>query len=558
MSHLLYFHIAARSIASRRKSAKADPAETETKIPLSFPVQQSSASQGAQLPSPSSPSEPEETVVYTGEPCSYFSQNGISFHFPASESKCRVELRYKVVVDDYVLPKGYEDMPLASSMFKITASDELPVPVTVRMEHCAIIEEDDSLVHMIAHGPPPYHFQPLWSGKFPLGERYGEIQVKRFSVLTTLAKILGLRLSLSVHVFYHDHSSATFVATKNLRPLISAVEIKYAGAKKGLEQSVLCGYETEAITLTIPNPQRGGWCVEPAFEPAQIETRLIREYREGRTPPGVHLKIKWTGEGQPVEKDIRIAVGGTISVNLFLMSCRPACASDSSLAALSLSPQSQSASFSPISPPLSLTSSDTPHQSQAPTSLHTPPTQPTGTPHLFQAPTSPPTQPTGTPHLSPSLHTPPAQHTDTRQMQPALPTDTPPAQTTDLLHPPPPAQHTDTPHPPPPAQHTDTPHPPSPPAQHTDSPAQHAADHLGLSAESRALRRSNTVFTRGVDPDNLVTVLYSNFLLTPEEYEKASQTAAPGDQRLKTMFMALERRVSASPSVFHTLIQVLQ
>ena len=61
-----------------------------------------------------------------------------------------------------------------------------------------------------------------------------------------------------------------------------------------------------------------------------------------------------------------------------------------------------------------------------------------------------------------------------------------------------------------------------------------------------------------MDPDNLVTMLYSNFLLTPEEYEKASQTAASGDQRLKAMFMALERRVSANPSVFHTLIQVLQ
>ena len=189
---------------------------------------------------------------------------------------------------------------------------------------------------------------------------------------------------------------------------------------------------------------------------------------------------------------------------------------DSSLAALSLSQQSQSAPFSPISPQLSLTS-NTPHQSQTPT--------------------SPPAQPTDTPHLSPSPHTPPAQHTDTPHMQRALPIDTPPAQRTDLLR----MQ---------PAQHTDTPNPPP--------PAQHAADHLGLSAESRALRRSNTVFTRGVDPDNLVTVLYSNFLLTPEEYEKASQTAAPGNQRLKVMFMALERRVSANPSVFHTLIQVLQ
>ena len=154
-------------------------------------------------------------MVYTGEACSHVSPSGISFHFPASESKCTVKLEFEVVNDDYVLPKGYEDMPLVSSMFKITASDELLVPVTVRMEHCAIIEEDDSLVHMIAHGPPPYHFQPPLSGTFPLGERYGEIKVKRFSIFTILAKKLGLTLSLSVQVFYHDHSSATFVVTKN-------------------------------------------------------------------------------------------------------------------------------------------------------------------------------------------------------------------------------------------------------------------------------------------------------------------------------------------------------
>ena len=109
--------IAARFIASQRKSVEAVPAHvTETgttslKIPLpapSSPVesQQSSVSQGAQLHSPSSSSEPEETVVYTGEACSHVSQNGISFHFPASESKCRVELRFKVVNDDYVLPEG--------------------------------------------------------------------------------------------------------------------------------------------------------------------------------------------------------------------------------------------------------------------------------------------------------------------------------------------------------------------------------------------------------------------------------------------------------------------
>ena len=465
-------------------------------------------------------------MVYTGKACSHVSQNGISFHFPASESKCRVELRYKVVNDDYILPKGYEDMPLVSSMFKITASDELPVPVTVRMEHCAIIEENDSLVHMIAHGPPPYYFQPLLSGTFPFGERYGEMYVNRFSIFTILAKKLGLTLSLSVQVFYQDHSSATFVVTKNLWPLISAVENKYAAAKKGLEQSVLCGYEMKAIALTIPNPpHEGGWCVLPLCKPAQIKTRLIREYEEGKIPPCIHLSMTWSGKGMPVEEKVEIVVGGT-SVESFLLSCRPACVSDSSLAALSLSPQSQSAPFSPISPQLSLTSSDTPHQTQTPTSLHTPPpTQHTDTPHLSQTPTSPLTQPTDTPHLSLSPHTPPAQHTDTPHMQPDLPTDIPPA------------QHTDTPHTPP--------------------PAKHAADHLGLSAESRALRRSNTVFTRGVDPENLVTVLYSNFLLTPEEKARAMKQTLTIGQKLEEIFQSLERRVSTRPQDFKKIIRAL-
>ena len=297
-------------------------------------------------------------MVYTGKARSHVSQNGISFHFPASASKYKVKLGLKVVNDDYVLPKGYEDMPLVSSMFKITTRKQLPVPVTVRMEHCTIIEEEDSLVHMIAHGPPPYYFQPLLSGKFPLGERYGEIRVHRFSIFTTLAKKLGLRLSLSVQVFYHDHSSARFVVTKNLRRLISAVKSRYAAANRVVEQSMSCGYETEAITLTVPDPPpEGGWCVQPEFEPAKIETRLIREYREGRTPPGVHLKMKWTGEGEPVEEDIRIAVGGTTSVDSFLLSCKPATTAHAMSDSAPSTPTSQSQPPSLQSDPAQPTSS---------------------------------------------------------------------------------------------------------------------------------------------------------------------------------------------------------
>ena len=66
------------------------------------------------------------------------------------------------------------------------------------------------------------------------------------------------------------------------------------------------------------------------------------------------------------------------------------------------------------------------------------------------------------------------------------------------------------------------------------------------------------MFQRGVDPDNLVTVLYSNFLLTPEEKSKATQRTLTHSQKLDEIFTTLERRVSVKPDDFHTLVRVLR
>ena len=262
-------------------------------------------------------------MEYTGSAFTYDSPNGISLHFPTvAECEAAIKISIKVVNDDYILPEGYEDMDLISSMFKIKASADLPAPVTVRMEHCAVVEEDDSLVHMIAHGPPPYKFKPLEGGKFPIGKDYGEFHTKAFSIFTTLVRKLGLTLSLSVQVFYHSNTSATFVATKNLEPLISAAKNKYDTAIRVLEQPMLCSNSTEAIILTMPQPKKpGGWLVESDFEPAQIETKLIREYRPGRTPPSVHLNMKWTGEGSPVDERVKIDITGA-SMKSFFLDCK--------------------------------------------------------------------------------------------------------------------------------------------------------------------------------------------------------------------------------------------
>ena len=80
---------------------------------------------------------------------------------------------------------------------------------------------------------------------------------------------------------------------------------------------------------------------------------------------------------------------------------------------------------------------------------------------------------------------------------------------------------------------------------------------ISTSVASRALRKSYKLFKDSVDPDSLVAVLYSNMLLTPDERERATQKTETANQRLQVILMALERRISADPNVFHTLLTAL-
>ena len=310
-------------------------------------------------------------MEYTGSAFTYDSPNGISLHFPTvAECDIPIKISIKVVNDDYILPEGYEDMDLVSSMFKITASADLPAPVTVRMEHCAVVEEDDSLVHMIAHGPPPYKFKPLQGGKFPIRECYGEIEMKKFCTLTQSQK-LKTPMSLSVHIFYHDQCSATFVATKNLPNLNEAVKREF-NAVRVFKISMSCNHSTKKIILILPVTQRG-WLVEPDIEPAQIETRLIRTYRPGMVPPTIPLNMRWTGVGSPVEESVSIEIKGVL-LKAFKLHCKPEHSSLTPSVIQSQqhtpheaepSPSTQPAS--PLSPPLpSPSGSDVSHTSTAP------------------------------------------------------------------------------------------------------------------------------------------------------------------------------------------------
>ncbi|CAI8037528.1 hypothetical protein GBAR_LOCUS20992 [Geodia barretti] len=135
----------------------------------------------------------EIPFVYTGKKTEvHWNEVGISLFFPAAECDKDIKFTIKAVNDDYILPSENKDMPLASSVYQISASDALPAPVTVRMAHCAVVKRDNTLRFMTAHGKSPHIFKPVPSGVFPHGEFYGELELREFSFFTISAKHQGL------------------------------------------------------------------------------------------------------------------------------------------------------------------------------------------------------------------------------------------------------------------------------------------------------------------------------------------------------------------------------
>ena len=423
-----------------------------------------------------------------------------------------VTVSVEVVHDDYVLPLGFEEMPIVSDMYKITASEKFLVPVTLRIEHCALVEEEESLVYIVAHGHPPYRFNLLPGGHFPIGRAYGEIELKRFSIFAILAHKLGWRMSLSVQLFHHKDNAAIFVATKNTRSLIEAVRKEFADTVPGSSNSILCDYTTEAITLSLPDEPQVGWTVVPDFDPPQLLTRLIREYREGRTPPSIKLNMMWTGDGEPKPEKLKIKVQGC-SIKSFTLFCKPS--TISCVSPHHQSPQ-QSLVHQPTVPPspLSLASPNMLSEPHIQRESHVSPEQPSASSLTISA--------------------------KSRAHQSLVHQPTTPQSPLSLASP----------------NMLSKPHMLR--VSHA-SPEQPSASSLStMSPEPRALRHSNTIFTTGLEPEELVTVLYSIFLITPEEKARAMQQTLTVSQKLEEIFQIMERRVSTTPGNFHKMIRVLK
>ena len=243
-------------------------------------------------------------------------------HFPTTLNDETIRFRVTVfpnIEEACYFPRKYGLIPTASATYKITSYyvTTLPAPVRVRIQHCAIVEKEDSLVFIVAHNGPPYCFQPLHGGIFPPGESYGEIEVEKFSLITIFYNILDFRMSLAVYEAYLGNNIMHFLVTKNLPANCTHVRNKYAELQ---DKTMTYYYSTTKISLgNLPIEEENGWHVKPLHEPASIDMRSVHAYEPGCVIPKIELQLEWKGAGKPVKKKFKIEVqGGTMeSFTLF-------------------------------------------------------------------------------------------------------------------------------------------------------------------------------------------------------------------------------------------------
>lgn len=268
----------------------------------------------------------ESSFIYTGnERNIIWEEAGISLFFPAAGYKTRIKFSIKLVSDDYILPPQ-EHMELVSAIYKIAVSDILPKPVRILMEHCAVVEEEDILQFMVAHGEPPYQFKPLAGGRFQQGEVYGEIELVKFCKLS-ITRMLRRhsKTEFAVHIYCKD-GFAEFVVTKNLKSHIADVKKNYSTAIKLVAFALKCPCSTTSITLSIPSPLRkDGWVVKPVVNPPSLEMDTIKKYKPGKVIPNIKLSMKWKGGGQPREESVQVEINGADVNKSFDLPCALFC-----------------------------------------------------------------------------------------------------------------------------------------------------------------------------------------------------------------------------------------
>ena len=77
------------------------------------------------------------------------------------------------------------------------------------------------------------------------------------------------------------------------------------------------------------------------------------------------------------------------------------------------------------------------------------------------------------------------------------------------------------------------------------------------SLESHALRKSAALLRNNVNPDDIISLLYDEELLTDGERDSANNVQLIATKRMEEVYSALERRVRVSPEAFHKFVRIL-
>ena len=118
-----------------------------------------------------------------------------------------------------------ENSELISAVYWISCSEDLLKPVTVNIQHCAVIsseEESAKFKFIIAKCSQlnlPYKFK-LRDGVFNAHTQYATIQLKQFSFISAIANYCGVLKKYRALQFYQSISDSSVVA--NLRFVVLA------------------------------------------------------------------------------------------------------------------------------------------------------------------------------------------------------------------------------------------------------------------------------------------------------------------------------------------------
>ena len=80
---------------------------------------------------------------------------------------------------------------------------------------------------------------------------------------------------------------------------------------------------------------------------------------------------------------------------------------------------------------------------------------------------------------------------------------------------------------------------------------------MQASPEYRALRKSGALLRNNVNPDDIVTLLFDEELLTDGERDSANNDQLIATKRMEKVYSALERRVRVLPEPFHKFVRIL-